>query len=56
MQFEDSDDGITNFCSVLKNSKRQLTIAMEGTGGYEYLLLKHLASHQLEAAVLHEIA
>ena len=25
---------------------------MEGTGGYEYLLLKHLASHKFEAAVI----
>ena len=27
-------------------------VIMEGTGGYEYLLLKHLASHKLDAAVI----
>ena len=27
-------------------------VVMEGTGGYEFLLLKHLASHKLDAAVI----
>ena len=27
-------------------------VVMEGTGGYEFLQLKHLASHKLDAAVI----
>ena len=39
-------------CSQLKEEKRKVMVVMEGTGGYEYLLLKHLASHKLDAAVI----
>jgi transposase len=30
--------------------KREVIVVMEGTGGCEYLLLKHLAVHKLEAS------
>jgi len=36
----------------LEKKKRQVMVVMEGTGGYEFLLLKHLASHKLDAAVI----
>lgn len=52
MQIDNSDESIAKFCSQLETKKRQLMVVMEGTGGYEYLLLKHLASHKLEAAVI----
>jgi len=31
---------------------REVMVVMEGTGGCEYLLLKHLAVHKLEASVI----
>jgi transposase len=37
---------------LLQKKKRQIMVVMEGTGGYEYLLVKHLACHKIEAAVI----
>ena len=52
LQIENSDEAITAFCSQFEKKKRQVMVVMEGTGGYERLLLKLLASHQLDAAVI----
>ncbi len=52
LQIENTDEAIAQFCSELEKKKRQLIVVMEGTGGYEHLLLQHLASHQIEAAVV----
>jgi transposase len=52
LQIENSDTAITAFCSELEKKKRQVMVVMEGTGGYEYLLVKHLTDHKIEAAVI----
>jgi len=51
-KIDNSDEAIALLCSQLKKMKRKVMVVMEGTGGYEYLLLKHLAAHKLEAAVI----
>jgi transposase len=51
-QIDNSDEAISVLCSELEKKKRQIMVVMEGTGGYEYLLVKHLASHNIEAAVI----
>lgn len=51
-QIENSDEAITLLCSQLEKRKRSVMVVMEGTGGYEHLLVKRLASHKLEAAVI----
>ena len=51
-KIENSDEAIASLCSQLKKMKCKLMVVMEGTGGYEYLLLKPLADHKLEAAVI----
>ena len=52
LKIENTDEAISQLCSQLEKKKRQVMVVMEGTGGYEYLLLKHLASHKLAAAVI----
>jgi transposase len=52
IEIENSDDAIVNLCSQLEKIKRRVVVVMEGTGGYEYLLLKYLAKHCLDAAVI----
>ena len=52
LKIENSDEAIIELCSHLEKKKRQVIVVMEGTGGYEYLLVKHLASHKLAAAVI----
>ncbi len=52
VKIENSDEAIALLCSQLEKKKRTVIVVMEGTGGYEYLLLKHLASHSLDAAVI----
>ncbi len=52
VQIENSDEAIGVLCSMLQKKKRRIMVVMEGTGGYEYLLVKHLASHEIEAAVI----
>ena len=49
---ENSDEAIAVFCSQLTKKKRQIMVVMEATGGYEYLLVKHLGSHNFDAAVV----
>jgi len=51
-KIENSDEAIALFCSQLEKKKRSVMVVMEATGGYEYLLVKHLASHKLDAAVI----
>ena len=52
LKIENNDEAIIELCSQLEKKKRQVMVVMEGTGGYEYLLVKHLASHKLAAAVI----
>ena len=52
LKIENSEEAIDILCAELQKKKRKVLVAMEGTGGYEYLLLKGLASHQLDAAVI----
>ena len=52
LKIENNDEAIIELCSHLEKKKRQVMVVMEGTGGYEYLLVKHLASHELAAAVI----
>ena len=52
LKIENNDEAIIELCSQLEKKKRQVMVVMEGTGGYEHLLVKHLASHKLAAAVI----
>ena len=52
LKIENSDEAISVLCSQLEKKKRQVMVVMEGTGGYEYLLLRQLANHKLAAAVI----
>ena len=51
-KIENSEGAIIQLCAQLEKKKRQVRVVMEGTGGYEHLLLRCLASHKLEAAVI----
>ena len=51
-QIENSEEAIAEFCTQLEKKKRQIMVVMEGTGGYEHLLVKQLGSHKLDAAVI----
>jgi transposase len=51
-QIEHSQDAIAVLCSQLEKKKRKVMVVMEGTGGYEQLLLNHLAHHKIEAVVI----
>jgi transposase len=52
LKIENTDEAISQLCSQLEKKKRQVLVVMEGTGGYEYLLVKQLAIHKLGAAVV----
>lgn len=52
LKIDNTDEAISLLCSQLEKKKRQVLVVMEGTGGYEYLLVKHLSSHKLAAAVV----
>jgi len=52
LKIENSDDAINQLCMQLEKKKQHVMVVMEGTGGYEFLLLKHLPSHKLDAAVI----
>jgi transposase len=52
LQIVNSDEGIAILCSQLEKKKRKVMVVMEGTGGYEHLLVKHLSSCKIEAAVI----
>lgn len=47
-----SESSIQELCLRLKKKKRPLMVVMEATGGYETLLLRQLAEHKIEAAVI----
>ena len=51
VQIDNSEDAITDLCEQLQK-KKQVMVVMEGTGGYEYLLVNFLASHKLDAVVI----
>ena len=51
-RIDNSEDAIERLCAELEKQKRRILVAMEGTGGYEYLLLRGLAAHKLDAAVI----
>ena len=48
-KIENSDEAIALLCSQLEKKNRKVMVVMEGTGGYEHLLLKHLAVNKLDA-------
>ena len=52
LKIENSDDAIRQLCLQLEKKKRRVLVVMEGTGGYEFLLLKHLGIHKLDAVVI----
>ncbi len=52
IQIDNSEIAIAELCSKLQKKKRKVMVVMEGTGGYERLLLTQLASHNLDAAVI----
>lgn len=47
-----NDAAVEEFCRSLKGCKKPIMVVMEATGGYETLLLSHLAKHKIDAAVL----
>lgn len=51
-QIENAEAAISTLCQHLEKVKRHVMVVMEGTGGYERLLVTHLASHHLDAAVI----
>jgi transposase len=52
IQIDNSEIAIAELCSQLQKKKRKVMFVMEGTGGYERLLLTQLAGHKLNAAVI----
>ena len=52
LKIDNSEDAINKLCSLLEKKKRQVMVVMEGTGGYEFLLTKRLASHKIDAVVV----
>ena len=52
IQIDNSEVAIATLCSKLKKRKQKVMVVMEGTGGYEHLLLTLLASHKLDAVVI----
>lgn len=49
---ENADEAVIELCLQLEKKKQKIVVVMEGTGGYETLLLKHLAVHKLDAAII----
>ena len=49
---ENSRIEVDEFCAKLSKRKRKLMVVMEATGGYETLLVRQLAAHQIDAAVV----
>ena len=50
IKLQNTEVDINGLCMVLK--KKNVLVAMEATGGYETLLVKCLAKHGIDAAVL----
>jgi transposase len=51
-RFTNESEGIAEFTSQLVKKKRQVMVVMEGTGGYEQLLVQHLATRKIGVAVV----
>lgn len=51
-RFTNETEGIAEFTSQLEKKKRQVMVVMEGTGGYEQLLVQHLATRKIGVAVV----
>lgn len=49
---ESSEVGITSLCSQYRRRKPPVVFVMEATGGYEHLLLEHLAAIQIPGVVV----
>jgi transposase len=52
LKIENTEQAVQGFCLKLQNKKRQVMFVMEATGGYETLLVNHLAKQQIPAAVV----
>lgn len=52
VKVENTEGAVDEFCQLLRKKALPVMVAMEGTGGYERLLLNQLAKHNIEAAVL----
>jgi transposase len=52
LTIENSEIAIAELCAQLKKKKRKIMVVMEGTGGYDRLLLTQLANDKLNAAIL----
>ncbi|WP_162006892.1 IS110 family RNA-guided transposase [Roseimaritima sediminicola] len=52
VQFDNSQDGTEELCKKLKRKKVRTLVVMEGTGGYEKMLLHQLENFGIEAAVV----
>ena len=50
IKIENTEVDINGLCKKLK--KKNVLVAMEATGGYETLLVRCLAKHDIDAAVL----
>ena len=50
IKIQNTEVDINGLCNVLK--KENVFVAMEATGGYETLLVKCLAKHEIDTAVL----
>jgi transposase len=52
VRIENSEVTIVEFVADLRKTKQSVFVVMEGTGGYEDLLVKQLASQQIDSAVI----
>ena len=52
VKIENSEVAIVEFVADLRKTKQNVFVVMEGNGGYEDLLVKQLASQQIDSAVI----
>ncbi len=52
IELANSESAMDDFCRRLIKIKRPVMVVMEATGGYETLLLRQLAKHKIDAAVV----
>lgn len=52
LKIDNTEAAIEQLCTKFTMLKDQLTFVMEATGGYEYMLLRVLEKHQLQASVV----
>jgi transposase len=50
--FSNQEADIETFCKSLKRSKAPVMVVVEGTGGYESLLVRMLTKHKVAVAVV----